>query len=407
MCRRGGRGDSVSYQPHTDADVRRMLDTLKLGDVDALFATIPADLRAPSTLDLPRPHAEQEVSAELGRLAGRNQFATSYTPYQPEMSQGVLQALFEYQTLISELTGLEISNASLYDGASAVAEAATMAVGATGRGELLVSTAVAPRVRELLETYGHGPGVKLVEVGTLDGHTNLAEAAELAGDQTAAVICAQPNFFGVIEDVRAAEAVAHRAGARLVVSFDPLAAGLLEPPGRLGADIVVGEGQALGNHPNFGGPAFGFLACGQQDLRRLPGRLVGQTVDSDGLRAFVLTLQAREQHIRREKATSNICTNQTLNAIAAAVYLAWLGPRGLDELGRLCLRLARYAAERLSALPGVRLASPHSPSTRSSPCACPLIRPRSAAGSPATTACSPACRSAGSLPASTTACSSP
>ncbi len=381
----------MSYQPHTDADVRRMLDTLKLGDVDALFATIPADLRAPSTLDLPRPHAEQEVSAELGRLAGRNrhldeltcflgagvydhyvpavvwylagrgEFATSYTPYQPEMSQGVLQALFEYQTLISELTGLEISNASLYDGASAVAEAATMAVGATGRGELLVSTAVAPRVRELLETYGHGPGVKLVEVGTLDGHTNLAEAAELAGDQTAAVICAQPNFFGVIEDVRAAAAVAHRAGARLVVSFDPLAAGLLEPPGRLGADIVVGEGQALGNHPNFGGPAFGFLACGQQDLRRLPGRLVGQTVDSDGLRAFVLTLQAREQHIRREKATSNICTNQTLNAIAAAVYLAWLGPRGLDELGRLCLRLARYAAERLSALPGVRLAFPAQP----------------------------------------------
>src|SRR6266702_4172128 len=244
MCRRGGRWDSVSYQPHTDADVRRMLDTLKLGDVDALFATIPADLRAPSTLDLPRPHAEQEVAAELALLAARNrhldeltcflgagvydhyvpaavwylagrgEFATSYTPYQPEASQGVLQALFEYQTLISELTGLEVSNASLYDGASAVAEAAMMAVGATGRHELLVSAALAPRVRELLETYSRGLDVKLVEVG-------------------------------VAEDVAAAAEVAHAVGARLAVTFDPLSAGLLAPPGRLGADIVVGEGQAL------------------------------------------------------------------------------------------------------------------------------------------------------------------
>jgi glycine dehydrogenase subunit 1 len=381
----------VSYQPHTDADVRRMLDALGLGEVDELFATIPADLRAPSGLDLPRPHAEQEVAAELGRLAARNrhldeltcflgagvydhyvpavvwylagrgEFATSYTPYQPEMSQGVLQALFEYQTLISELTGLEISNASLYDGASAVAEAATMAVGATGRSEVLVSAAVAPRVRELLETYAHGPGVKLVEVAALDGRTDLAATADLAGDQTAALIVAQPNFYGVVEDAAAAAEVAHRAGARLVVSFDPLAAGLLAPPGRLGADIVVGEGQALGNHPNFGGPAFGFLACAPQDVRRLPGRLVGQTVDQDGQRAFVLTLQAREQHIRRERATSNICTNQTLNAIAAAVYLAWLGPQGLDELGRRCLRLSHYAADRLAALPGVRLAFPGQP----------------------------------------------
>jgi glycine dehydrogenase subunit 1 len=381
----------VSYQPQTDADVRRMLDTLGLDGVEELFAAIPADLRAPAGLDLPRPHAEQEVAAELARLAGRNrnldeltcflgagvydhyvpavvwylagrgEFATSYTPYQPEMSQGVLQALFEYQTLISELTGLEVSNASLYDGASAVAEAATMAVSATGRTELLVSATVAPRVRELLDTYGHGPGVKLVEVAAHDGHTDLVAAGELSGEQTAALIVAQPNFYGVIEDVAAAAEVAHHAGARLVVTFDPLAAGLLEPPGRLGADIVVGEGQALGNHPNYGGPAFGFLACAERDVRRLPGRLVGQTVDRDGQRAFVLTLQAREQHIRRERATSNICTNQTLNAIAAAVYLAWLGPRGLDELARLCLRLARYAADRLTTIPGVRLAFPGQP----------------------------------------------
>jgi glycine dehydrogenase subunit 1 len=277
------------------------------------------------------------------------------------MSQGVLQALFEYQTLISELTGLEISNASLYDGASAVAEAATMAVAATRRSELLVSAAVAPRVRELLETYSRGLDIKLVEVGALDGQTDLEEVRGKAGDQTAGVLLAQPNFFGVVEDVAAAAELAHRAGARLLVTFDPLTAGVLEPPGRLGADIVVGEGQGLGNHPSFGGPAFGFLACGAADVRRLPGRLVGETLDTAGRRAFVLTLQAREQHIRREKATSNICTNQTLNAIAAAVYLGWLGPQGLDELGRLCLRAAWYAAGRLAEIPGVRLAFPEQP----------------------------------------------
>jgi glycine dehydrogenase subunit 1 len=376
----------LTYQPHTDADVRRMLETLGADDVEELFAPIPAALRAPAGLDLPRAHAEQEVVAELTRLAARNrhldeltcflgagvydhyvpavvwylagrgELATSYTPYQPEASQGVLQALFEYQTLISELTGLEISNASLYDGASAAAEAAMMAVAATRRHELLVSAAVSPRVRELLETYSRGLDLKLVEVSALDGHTDLAEARDKADGGTAALVVAQPNFFGVVEDVAAAAEVAHAAGARMVVTFDPLAAGLLEPPGRQGADIVVGEGQTLGNHPNFGGPAFGFLACAAADVRRLPGRLVGETVDTEGRRGFVLTLQAREQHIRREKATSNICTNQTLNAIAAAVYLAWLGPQGLDELGRLCLRAARYAADRLAGLPGVRLA---------------------------------------------------
>jgi glycine dehydrogenase subunit 1 len=381
----------VSYQPHTDQDVSRMLAALGIDDVDTLFAPIPAELRAPTDLDLPRPHAEQEVTAELTRLAGRNrhldeltcflgagvydhyvpavvwylagrgEFATSYTPYQPEASQGVLQALFEYQTLVSELTGLEISNASLYDGASAVAEAAAMAVAATRRHEVLVSAAVAPRVRELLETYSRGLEIKLVEVGALDGHTDLDEARGRAGDQTAAVLVAQPNFLGVVEDVTAAAALAHQVGARLLVSFDPLSAGLLEPPGRLGADVVVGEGQSLGNHPNFGGPAFGFLACAVQDARRLPGRLVGETLDSYGRRGYVLTLQAREQHIRREKATSNICTNQTLNALAAAVYLAWLGPKGLEEVAERCLRGARYAAERLTALPGVRLAFPDQP----------------------------------------------
>jgi glycine dehydrogenase subunit 1 len=381
----------VAYQPHTDADITTMLARLGLRDVDELFAPIPAGLRAPAGLDLPRPHAEQEIAAELGRLAGRNrhldelvcflgagvydhyvpsvvwylagrgEFATSYTPYQPEMSQGVLQTLFEYQTLISELTGLEVSNASLYDGASAVAEAATMVAAATRRHEILVSAALAPRVRELLETYAAGLSLKLVEVGALDGVTDLDEARSKAGDQTAALLLAQPNFFGVVEDVAAAAELAHSVGAKLVTTFDPLSAGLLEPPGRLGADVVVGEGQSLGNHPNFGGPAFGFLACAAADVRRLPGRLAGETVDADGGRAYTLTLQAREQHIRRENATSNICTNQTLNAIAAAVYLAWLGPRGLDELAERCLRAARYTAATLTAIDGVRLAFPDKP----------------------------------------------
>ena len=216
-------------------------------------------------------------------------------------------------------------------------------------------------MRELLDTYSAGLDLKLVEVGALDGHTDLDEVRSKAGDQTAALLLAQPNFFGVVEDVRVAADLVHAAGARLVVSFDPLSAGLLEPPGRLGADVVVGEGQSLGNHPNFGGPAFGFLACAEADVRRLPGRLVGETLDADSQRAFVLTLQAREQHIRREKATSNICTNQTLNAVAAAVYLSWLGPAGLAELGERCLRAARYAADRLSAVPGVSLAYPDQP----------------------------------------------
>jgi glycine dehydrogenase subunit 1 len=236
-----------------------------------------------------------------------------------------------------------------------------MAVAATRRSELLVSAAVAPRVRELLETYSRGLDIKLVEIGALDGQTDLEEVRGKASDQTAAVLLAQPNFFGVVEDVAAAAELSNGVGARLLVSFDPLTAGVLEPPGRLGADIVVGEGQGLGNHPNFGGPAFGFLACRPEDVRRLPGRLVGETLDTAGRRAFVLTLQAREQHIRREKATSNICTNQTLNAIAAAVYLSWLGPQGLEEVGQLCLRAARYAADRLARIPGVRLAFPEQP----------------------------------------------
>jgi glycine dehydrogenase subunit 1 len=382
------KGEPVAYQPHTDADIQRMLAHLGLQDVEELFAPIPAGLRAPAELDLPRPHAEQEIAAELGRLAARNrnlddlvcflgagvydhyvpsavwylagrgEYATSYTPYQPEMSQGVLQVLFEYQTLISELTGLEVSNASLYDGASAVAEAATMVAAATRRHEILVSAAVAPRVRELLDTYAAGLDLKLIEVGALDGATDLEEARGKAGDQTAALLLAQPNFFGVVEDLPAAAELTRAAGAKLITTFDPLSAGLLEPPGRQGADVVVGEGQSLGNHPNFGGPAFGFLACSAADVRRLPGRLVGETVDADGGRAFALTLQAREQHIRREKATSNICTNQTLNAVAAAIYLAWLGPQGLTELGERCLRAAHYTAERLTAIDGVELAFP-------------------------------------------------
>lgn len=365
-----------------------MLAVIGLDSLEDLFSPIPEQVRLRTPVDVPVEHCEQDIAAVLGRLAGRNrnldelvcflgagvydhyvpavvwhlagrgEFATSYTPYQPEMSQGVLQGLFEYQTLISELTGLEISNASLYDGASAVAEAVTMAVGATGRTRVVVSELLDPRVRDLLVTSLRGLDLEFVTASVQGGQTD-PEALRHVVAGAAAVVVAQPNLVGVIEDVAALGALAHDAGARLIVRFDPIAAGVLEPPGHLGADIVVGEGQALGNHPTFGGPAFGFLACGAQDVRRLPGRLVGETVDVDGTRGFVLTLQAREQHIRRERATSNICTNQTLNALAAAVYLTWLGPEGLEELAQRCLAGAHYAAERLAALPGVQLAYPN------------------------------------------------
>jgi glycine dehydrogenase subunit 1 len=374
----------LEFAPHTDDDVRQMLDALGLSSIDELFAPIPANLRFERELDIPRGLSEIEVLRDLATLAaknrsadelvcfmgagaydhhvpsmvwpllGRGEFATSYTPYQPEMSQGVLQALFEYQTMISELTGLEISNASLYDGGSAVAEAVHMAVAATGRRSVVLAGCVNPFYVEVLRTVARGPELEIVESGWGSGGTADLDAARAAASVAAAVIVQQPSFLGTLEDVAALTEIAHGAGAKLIVHFDLTSAGVLESPGALGADVVVAEGQPFGNHLNFGGPYVGVIACRREDARRLPGRLVGETVDREGRRAFVLTLQAREQHIRRAKATSNICTNQTLNALGTAVAMAWLGPEGLRELGESCLARAHYARDRLVEVAGAR-----------------------------------------------------
>jgi glycine dehydrogenase subunit 1 len=374
----------VEFAPHTDADVRQMLDALGLSSVDELFGPIPAGLRFDRALDMPQGLSEIEVLRDLAALAaknrsaddlvcflgagaydhhvpsmvwpllGRGEFATSYTPYQPEMSQGVLQALFEYQTMISELTGLEISNASLYDGGSAVAEAVHMAVAATGRRAVAVAGCVNPLYLAVLRTIARGPELSITEAGWGSGGTADLDAVRALAGEAAAVIVQHPSFLGTLEDVAALANVAHDAGAKLIVHFDLTSAGILEAPGELGADVVVAEGQPFGNHLNFGGPYVGVIACRREDARRLPGRLVGETLDREGRRAFVLTLQAREQHIRRAKATSNICTNQTLNALGTAVAMAWLGPAGLRELGESCLARARYCRDRLVEVAGAR-----------------------------------------------------
>jgi glycine dehydrogenase subunit 1 len=371
----------VEFTPHTDDDVARALEALDLRSVDDLFAHIPLDVRAKGRIELPDGLSENEVVRHLAGYAARNspdlvcfagggaydhyvpsiipallsrgEIYTSYTPYQPEVSQGVLQALLEYQTVMCDLTGLDVSNASLYDGASAAYEAISMAVGATRREEVVLSEGLAPGSREVVETFSHPRGlhVRTVTLGT-DGRTSIPEL----GDGVAAYVVAQPNHLGVIEDVRAHAEAAHAVGARFIVSFDATAAGLLPRPGDQGADLVVGDGLQLGNGLDFGGPSFGFLAGQANDIRRMPGRIAGLTTDRRGNRGYVLTLQAREQHIRREKATSNICTNQTLNALAGLLYLVWLGPQGLCELAHTCLQRAHDLAERLIAVDGVELA---------------------------------------------------
>ncbi len=371
----------MRFAPHTDDDVARMLEAIGLPSVDRLFEQIPDAVRLDRPLDLPEGVSEMEILADLKGLAGRNrsaedlvcfagggaydhyvpavvwalagrsEFYTSYTPYQPELSQGVLQALFEYQSMICELTGLEVSNASLYDGATALAEAVNLARTTPGRDRVLVSSAVDPRYVETLRTYGRGAGYVPEPFDVVDGRGGEPEV----GDDVACVIVQHPNAYGLLEPARELFGLAHAGGARAIQVFDPLSLGVLAPPGDLRADIAVAEGQVLGNHLNHGGPYLGVIATRLDDVRRLPGRIVGETVDVDGRTGYVLTLQAREQHIRREKATSNICTNQTLMAVAATVYLAWLGPDGLEELGRQCASKAAYAAERLTEVPGVEM----------------------------------------------------
>jgi len=364
------------YTSATDADRRAMLDAIGVGSVDDLFAEIPESVRLGRPLDLPAGMAEQEVHEHLSELAARNvdcdaetsflgagmydhyvpalvdsilsrsEFLTPYTPYQPEISQGGLQVMFEYQTAISELTGLPVSNASVYEGPSAVAAAAYLAKLETRRGGLVVSRGVHPHARETLATHAAGYGMTVSEAG-LDaaGATDVDALAALVDDDTAAVFVAQPNFLGTVEELGALGEAAKRTGALFVVAADPIPLGILEPPGALGADVCVGEGQTLGNRLDFGGPSFGFFAAAERFIRKLPGRIAGETRDVDGKRGFVLTLQTREQHIRREKATHNICTAQALNALAGTIYLSWLGRRGLVELGELLLRRTHYARE--------------------------------------------------------------
>ena len=299
------------------------------------------------------------IPAVVDAIAGRSEFYTAYTPYQAEASQGSLQAFFEYQTLISELSGMDVANASLYDGGSAVAEAVLMALTITPkRHKVLIAQSVHPEYRQTLETYLANLDAQVTTLPTPNGFLDPDDLKKAVDDQTLCVIAQHPNFFGCLEEVEAVSAATHAQGALFIVSFDPISLGLLKRPGSYAADIAVAEGQCLGNPMVYGGPYLGILACRTEFMRKVPGRLVGQTTDRNGKRCWVLTLQTREQHIRREKATSNICTNQGLFALRAAVYLAALGPQGLKETAELCVRKAHYAAEQLTKVAGVRLKYP-------------------------------------------------
>src|SRR5947209_2116437 len=370
------------YTSATDQDQREMLEAIGVGGIDDLFADIPERLRLNRPLALEQGLSEQEVYEELRALAARNvstedelsflgagmydhyvpalidsiisrsEFLTPYTPYQPEVSQGTLQAMFEYQTAISELTALPVSNASVYEGPSAVGAAGYVARVAQGdRRRFVVSEGLHPHSREVLATMACGWGMELVEAPLRDGVTELPAL----DDGVAAVVLQQPNFLGAVEDLEATTRAAREAGALTICACDPLPLALLKPPGECGVDIAVGEGQSLGNRLDFGGPSFGFFATTDKLIRRIPGRIAGETRDVEGKRGFVLTLQTREQHIRREKATSNICTAQQLNALAGVIYLSWLGRRAIVELAELMLQRTAYARAQLAELDGVEL----------------------------------------------------
>jgi glycine dehydrogenase subunit 1 len=370
------------YVPSTGNDQRAMLDELGLESIDRLFEDIPREVRIKGELNLPEPLSEMELVRHMREIAARNktvedyicflgagaydryipsvaghilsrqEFYTAYTPYQPEISQGTLQAIFEYQTMICELTGMEVANASMYDGASALAEAVSMACQATGRKKVLIAKSVHPQSRQVVHTYGTFRGIQLCEVGYDDGRLDMEELKHMISKEIAAVVVQNPNFFGIIEPLDEIAELSHSHGALFITSVNPVSLAVLKPPGDAGADIAVGEGQSLGNPLSFGGPYLGFMATTRKLMRRMPGRIVGQTADTSGSRAFVLTIQTREQHIRREKATSNICTNQALNALAATVYLAVMGREGLKKVALLSMQKAHYAYQKLSSQGG-------------------------------------------------------
>jgi glycine dehydrogenase subunit 1 len=373
------------YTSATERDREQMLAKIGAGSIEDLFEDIPPSVRLDRPLDLPGGKPEAEVYERMAGLAARNasaeseitflgagmydhyvpaivdsiiqrsEFLTPYTPYQPEISQGTLQAMFEFQTAICELTGLAVASAGLYEMPSSVAAAGYLAKAATGRDRFLVSRGLHPHARETLRTYAAGFGAEVDEVPLADGATDLAALEAAVDDRVAAVFLQQPNFLGAVEDLATLAPAAKREGGLLVATVDAPTLGVLRPPGDFGADVAVGEGQPLGNRLDYGGPSFGFFAARDEHIRRMPGRIAGETTDVDGRRGFVLTLQTREQHIRREKATSNICTSQQLNALAGVIYMSWLGRRGIVELGELMARRTAYARERLASIDGVRL----------------------------------------------------
>jgi glycine dehydrogenase subunit 1 len=373
------------YIANTPAEQRDMLKTIGAASIEDLLVKIPPKARLSRPLSLPPALAEADlvrhlrtlaatnadadryacfvgggsydhyVPSPINHLISRGEFFTAYTPYQPEASQGTLRTIYEYQTMIAELTGMDVANASIYDGASSLAEAALMAHAVTDRREIVLARGVNPLYRRVTATYCDGAGLRLRDAAGPDGVLDLDAARKLVTSKTAALVIQSPSFFGILEDIAAAAELAHAAGALLVVAADPVNLGVLEGPGRLGADIVVGEGQGLGVPMSFGGPNLGVFAAKSALVRRMPGRLVGATVDRDGARGFVLTLQTREQHIRRAKATSNICTNVALCALMATIYLATLGKQGLRRVGELSTAKAHYAAEQLTKIPGVSL----------------------------------------------------
>jgi len=379
----------MSYVPNTPEDQAAMLATLGLPSLEALLAPVPENVRLRRPLDLPPALSEPDLKRLLNGIAAKNrnldttisflgagtydhaipsvvphlqrrsEFVTSYTPYQPEVSQGMLQAIYEFQTMVCQITGLDIANASLYDGATALVEAVLLAVGPGGRGEVVISQGVDPQYRRVLHTYAHARGFKVKEVPTSNGVTSIEALDEAVSATTSAVVIQQPNFFGCIEDMTAIEPIAHKGGAIFVTNItEPASLGILAPPGEYGADIAVGELMSFGNTMSYGGPALGFMSARQKFMRLMPGRLVGQTVEegSEKQTGYVLTLQTREQHIRRERATSNICTNQSLLAVGATIFMAALGKQGFRELAELCLQKAHYAFRQITALPGYEAA---------------------------------------------------
>ncbi|WP_088187664.1 aminomethyl-transferring glycine dehydrogenase subunit GcvPA [Desulfosporosinus sp. FKA] len=376
----------MNFVPNTDSQKERLLARIGVESVEDLFADVPKEVRLKRSLNIRGGMSEQELvkhvkglavknktveeySSYLGagayehyipsfvdQLLLRSEFYTAYTPYQPEISQGTLQAIYEYQTLVCELTGMDVANASMYDGASALAEAALMTCDATKRNKVLVMETVHPEYRDVLKTYLPPRGVELIEIPSKDGVADFEALEAKLQEGIAGVLVQTPNFFGNIEEAEQITVAAHGKGALAVMAVNPVSLGLLKTPGECGADIVVGEGQAFGNPLNFGGPYLGFLACRDKYVRRTPGRIVGATTDKNGRKGYVLTLQAREQHIRREKATSNICSNEALCALAFTMHLSALGKKGVSELANLNFQNAHYAAREIVKLPGMSLA---------------------------------------------------